>query len=307
MASIPGPTRLLKSPKRRASRTKKLSMRRGVPLRKAVVMAFTRILGAARIAARRAPGDPVESVHDFRKSVRRARAVVSLLRSSLGKTAAAGVTGELRRAFAPTGELRDTHILLETLRKVSSDDPARDAILRALEEEAEGHSAPIAEVLRAGSRILQPLPHVLGVTLPRAYSMDDLARGVARGWRRTRRALKRAASTGLDADFHEWRKRVKELRYQVELLASTGSPELKRREKALSTLAEELGRVTDQIVLRSAVASRQERGTLPAAPDLMETIRLTIAERSRELIARGQETFAEPPAEFARRVLAERG
>ncbi|MEX0879397.1 MAG: CHAD domain-containing protein [Thermoanaerobaculia bacterium] len=306
MSTNPAAPRLVKRQRRRTS-ANKLSMRRGVPLREAVLGGFTRILAHARSAARRACADPIESVHDFRKSVRRARAVVSLLRPSLGKTAAAGITGELRRAFGPTGELRDTHILLETLREVPSDDPARDPVLRALEEEPGGDSAPAGEALRAGSRILQPLPGVLGVTLPRAYSMEDLARGIARGWRRTRRALERAASTGLDADFHEWRKRVKELRYQVELLASTGSAELKRQEKALSALAEELGRVTDLIVLRSALASRQERGSLPAAPGLMESIRSAIGERSRELLARGREAFAEPHKEFARRVLAERG
>lgn len=293
--------------RRRRTGGNKLSMRRGVPLREAVLGGFSRIVGHARATARGASADPIESVHAFRKSVRRARAVVSLLRPSLGKTAAAGVTGELRRAFGPTGALRDTHILLQTLRKVPSDDPARDAILRALEGEAGGDSAPAGEVLRSGSRILQPLPRVLDVTLPRAFSMDDLARGVARGWRRTRRALKRAASTGLDADFHEWRKRVKELRYQVELLASTGSAEIKRREKALSALAEELGRVTDLIVLRSALASRQERGSLPEAPGLMESIRSAVLESSRVLLDRGREAFAEPPGEFARRVLAERG
>ena len=293
--------------RRRRPGGNKLTMRRGVPLRDAVLGGFSRIVAHARAAARRASADPIESVHDFRKSVRRARAVVALLRPSLGRTAAGGVTHELRRAFGPTGALRDTHIRADTLRNFPSDDPARDAILRALEEEAGGESAPAGKLLDAGSRILQPLPRVLEVTLPRAYAMDDLARGVARGWRRTRRALKRAAATGLDADFHEWRKRVKELRYQVELLASTGSAELKRREKALADLAQELGRVTDLIVLRSALLSRQELGTLPAAASLMEEIRLAIGERSRELLARGPEVFAEPPAEFARRVLAERG
>ena len=293
--------------RRRAPGGSKLTMRRGVPLRDAVLVGFRRIVAYARAAARRASADPIESVHDFRKSVRRARAVVSLLRPSLGRIAAGGVTHELRRAFGPTGALRDTHIRADTLRNFPSDDPSRDAILRALEEEAGGESAPAGKVLDAGSRILQPLPLVLEVTLPRAYTMDDLARGVARGWRRTRRALKRATATGLDADFHEWRKRVKELRYQVELLASTGSAELKRREKALADLAQELGRVTDLIVLGAALRSRQELGTLPAAPALMEEIRLAIGERSRELLARGQEGFAESPAEFARRVLAERG
>ncbi len=306
MSTNPAAPRLVRRQRRRTG-ANKLSMRRGVPLREAVLGGFTGILAHARATARRASSDPIESVHDFRKSVRRARAVVSLLRPSLGKTAAAGIAGELRRAFGPTGGLRDAHILIDTLRDLPSDDPARDPILRALEGETGGDSAPAGEVLRAGSRILQPLPSVLGVTLPREYSMEDLARGLTRGWRRTRRTLKSATLTGLDADFHEWRKRVKELRYQVELLASTGSSELKRREKALSALAEELGRVTDLIVLRSALASRQQRGSLPAAPSLMESIRTAIGEGTRELLARGREAFADHPEEFARRVLAERG
>ncbi len=295
------------TPKRRSAR-RKLSMPRGVPLREAMVRSFTRVVQGARAAARPAPRDPVESVHDFRKSVRRARAVVSLLRPSLGKTAAAGIASELRRAFGPTGDLRDAHILLETLRVVPSDDPGREAILRALEEEEAHHDSASGQgVLRGGSRILQPLPQVLDVTLPSAYSMDDLARGLARSGRRTRRALKRASSTGLDADFHEWRKRVKELRYQIELLASSGSPELRQREKSMAALAEELGRVTDRIVLRSTLALRQVEGSLPPAPGLMESLRSDIEQDTRALVEREREAPPESPGEFARRVLAERG
>ena len=169
----------LVSRRRRSPGGNRLTMRRGVPLRDAVLGGFSRIVAYARSAARRVSADPIESVHDFRKSVRRARAVVSLLRPSLGKTATAGVTQELRRVFGPTGALRDTHIRADTLRDFPPDDPARDEILRALEEEAAGESAPAGKVLDAGSRILQPLPRVLEVTLPRAYAMDDLARGVA--------------------------------------------------------------------------------------------------------------------------------
>lgn len=137
--------------------------------------------------------------------------------------------------------------------------------------------------------------------------MEDLTRGLARSCRRVRRTLDQAAESGKSADFHEWRKRVKELRYQIELLASSGSAELKRREKALSGLAEELGKTTDLMVLHAALAERVKAGLIPEAPTLDEAIRTEIAGRSKELLGRGKDFFIEAPAEFARRVLAERG
>ncbi len=294
---------------RRGSPRNKLTLPRRRPLREALLDAFARVLGAARRAAACAASDPTRSVHDYRKAIRRARAVVALLRPSLGRTAADGITEELRRAFRETGARRDADILLATLRAIPSDDPGKAAIETALAEEREASSDPAetAKVLREGVAILRPLAGALGVTLPRAFSVDDLERGLSRGYRRVHRTLARAEETGLETDFHEWRKRVKELRYQLELLASTGSKQLKSREKRLSDLAEELGRVTDLIVLRAELEERQKNGGLPEAAALSATIRESILEKTRDLVARGKHHFAETPKEFARQVLAERG
>jgi CHAD domain-containing protein len=291
----------------RGSARRKLAMRRGVPLREATLLAFGGILAMARSTVRRVASDPEAAVHDYRKSIRRARAIIALLRPALGRRAAAGIAAELRRAFGDTSALRDGHVLAATLETVEAHDPARPSILHALAREGSGDDARAAGVLAAGVDILRPLPDVLRVTLPPAFSMDDLARGLARSWRRVQRTLGEAGTTGLPDDFHEWRKRAKELRYQVEMLASTGSAELKRREKTLATLAEELGRVTDLIVLDKALADRQRVGTLPEAPALSEAIGAAIVGRSLELIARGEALFAEAPADFARKILAERG
>ena len=282
-------------------------MPRGVPLREGLLVAFGRILSHARACARRAAEEPVESVHEFRKSVRRARALVSLVRPSLGKSAAHGIAAELRRAFAETGPLRDADILLVTLRSIEADDPHRGAVEEVLERERLRDGASAAAALRTGSKILQPLPGALRVTLRRDFAMDDLARGIARGYRRSQDALIRAAETRLLIDLHEWRKRVKELRYEIELLASSGSPESRQREKKLSALAEELGRVTDLVVLLAALGEREKAGAIPRAETLLEAIRADIGSSSQNLIARGEELFAEPPASFARQVLAERG
>jgi CHAD domain-containing protein len=295
-----------KKTRRRAAR-RRLVAPRGVPLREALLRAFGGIVSTARGTVRHVASEPREALHDFRKAVRRARALVSLLRPALGPTATHGLVGELRSAFQATGVLRDADILIATLSTVVSDDAVRPVFERALEQEQSRDGSRAAEALAAGNRILRPLPDVLRVTLPQAFSMDDLARGLARSCRRVRSTLARAATTGSNVDFHEWRKRVKELRYQIELLASSGSAELKRREKALAALAEELGKVTDLIVLKAALAEREKSGAIPEAPALAKAIQAAIAARSRELTERGRGFFTESPGVFARQVLAERG
>ncbi len=302
----PAPSGSDGKPRRRRTR-RRLTAPRGVPLREALLRAFARIVSVARGTLRHVERDPESALHDFRKSIRRARALVSLLRPALGRTAARGLAGELRRAFQATGPLRDADILIATLRSVASDDPALPAIERRLEDEQSGDGSRAAEALADGGRILKPLPDVLRVTLPADFSMDDLARGLARSWRRARAALERAEATRADPDFHEWRKRAKETRYQIELLASSGSPALRRREKTFAALAEELGKITDLIVLQASLAERQKAGAIPEAPALAENIHAAIAAGAAERIEQGREIFAESPADFARQVLAERG
>src|SRR4029077_6191147 len=124
---------------------------------------------------------------------------------------------------------------------------------------------------------------------PESFSMEDLDRGLTRSARRVQETLARAAETRTDADFQEWRKRVKELRYQVEMLASSGSAAIKKREKRLSELAEDLGDATDLILLEAALQRRAAAAEIPDAPALTGTIHSRIAESSRALIARGRE------------------
>jgi CHAD domain-containing protein len=305
MATNPVVRRLLRPPRRPAGR--KLAMRRSSTLRESVLLAFARTLRYARSVARRAASEPVESVHEYRKSIRRARAVVALLRPALGRKAAKGISRELRRAFAETGAFRDSDVLLATLREVPGEDSGRTEIEEVLGREGARDGGEVAAALEAGSKILRPLPDALRVILPESFSMKDLDRGLTRSTRRVLATLEKAAETRTDADFHEWRKRVKELRYQVEMLASSGSAALKKREKKLGSLAEELGDTTDLILLEADLARRASLGEVPDAPALTGVIHTTIAERSRDLIERGQELFAESPGAFARQVLAERG
>jgi CHAD domain-containing protein len=298
------------TPQRRIGAGGKLRLPRRRPLREGVLTAFSRVLGAARRCARRAAEDPVAAVHEYRKSLRRARAVVALLSPTLGKPAARGLTRNLQAAFRATSAFRDADILLQTLKSVPAapeDDLERHAMEVALELEQRRSRLETSEKLAEGLRPLAALPAALEVVLDPGYSVQDLERGLARGRRRERRALERARETAREDDFHEWRKRLKELRYQIELLASTGSRELKKRERALGQLAQDLGSVTDRIVLKREIERREREGSVPRSTTLTDRIRQLSAERSGELLARGSELFERDPKTFARQVLGERG
>ncbi len=288
----------------------KLRLPRRRPLREGILNAFSRILQVARRSARSAAEDPVASVHEYRKALRRARAVVSLLRPSLGKPASSGLARHLRGAFAVTGAFRDADILLATLRGLPQepeDELARHAIEVTLELEQRRTRVETSEALQSGLQPLAALPAALEVTLDPEFSANDLERGLARSRRRERQALGRARESGSDEDLHEWRKRVKELRYQTELLASTGSRELKKREKALGQLAQELGEVTDRILLIREIERRQKEGTIPPARALVDGIRKLTADRSGRMLERGADLFEHDPRVFARQVIGERG
>lgn len=288
----------------------KLRLPRRRPLREGILKAFARSLGVARRAARASSQDPVAAVHEYRKALRRARAVVSLLVPTLGRRAVRGLAGHLRAGFAVTSAFRDADILLEALARVSSvpeDDLARHAIQVALELEQRRSRAETESTLAKGLASVAALPGALDVVLDPDFSAQDLERGLLRSRRRERKALAAALGSGGSEDFHEWRKRVKELRYQIELLASTGSRELKKREKRLAELAQALGGVTDLTVLAREIERRRDEGTVPPAPALVDRLRALASERTSELMESGKELFEEDPRLFARQVMAERG
>jgi CHAD domain-containing protein len=288
----------------------KLRLPRRRPLREGVLAAFGRSLAVARRSSKSAGNDPVNAVHEYRKALRRARAVVSLLTPALGRRATRGVTRHLRDAFRTTSAFRDADILLQTLSSVPpvpEEDLARHTLQVGLELEQRRTRRETAETLAVGIEALSSLKGALEILLDPVFSGQDLEKGLVRSRRRERRALESARRSGDMADLHEWRKRIKELRYELELLASTGSRELKKREKALGELAKDLGEVTDLWVLAREIERRGNEGQIPPPSPMVSRIRSLATGRSSELLERGTGLFEEDPRHFARQVVAERG
>ena len=88
---------------------------------------------------------------------------------------------------------------------------------------------------------------------------EAIGPGLARGYRRGRRALREAVDRPTDEHVHEWRKSVKTLWYHVRLLEPAAPSVFAPAIEALDHLAEALGDDHDLAVLVERLASDPHR------------------------------------------------
>lgn len=260
----------------------RLTLGRG-DLREGVVEAFSRVVTHAIEMARRVEDDPVTAVHEWRRALRRARALVRLVQPVSEAGPWRALAKDLRRAHRAASGFRDI-------------DVARTAGMRLT-----GDAARQA-VLQKEARRLAALPRRFERALGEP-DVEALGEGLEKSYRRMRRAEREARRTGAPEDVHEWRKRAKEVAYQLELLATRPECHAGRLRKEYGRLATELGLVTDAETMRRLVVER--RGGLDTAK---RRALAAVLEKKRDLgLARALELADgigdEPPRRFARRVL----
>lgn len=285
----------------------RLALDERLPLNVGLAAAFAGVVGWAAATAGRVGAEPVEAVHEYRKALRRARAVIRLARPLLGPGCFRALVDELRTALRGTSPLRDATVLLQTLDALPDEAATRRA-RRALREllEAERAEAPAGDSaleLRRSLSIVEPLPQRFAACLPAHLRWRQLRAGLARSYRRARRARRRALRGGEDADVHAFRKRVKELRYQLELLEAAGGGEPSRPHRALARLAAELGAVTDLTLLRRTVRLRRAELARARPEALLAALDRAIEERLEGLARRSRKPFSGSPREFAERAV----
>ncbi|SFL06613.1 CHAD domain-containing protein [Lysobacter sp. cf310] len=212
-------------------------------------------LDAAAVQLARRGGRLHEGVHQARKSLRRARAVLALGDRALGPGMGL-VDRELRRLNRGLSTLRDAHALVETLDRLAarSPDPEALRLLRRARRVAASARAEharrvlVADPGLAGRRALLAVLRAGAAALdwPRLQA-EDLQRAVAASRARMERAGARARAEGDDEAWHRWRRRARRLSQQRRALKTAGlkvrAPDLDRR------IAERLGVAQDLALL----------------------------------------------------------
>ncbi len=278
---------------------------------------------AGKATAADPAGRAAVAVHEFRKSVRRARAVIRLLRPLIDEPEYAFLEQELRGALGAASGLRDADVLLGTLRAHpvrpgSPEAAAARAAAKALEARVAALRAgpPASVVLAEGAARLAPLPDALGAALPRALTPKDVARGLARLFRRAEKALRDARRDACDETIHDWRKRVKELRYALELLdaaaggddpgrpAAASPPRETGLRRTAAQLAEGLGQVTDLIVLHRELLALEAPGDKGGLETLAARVEDRVQAGFREMVRLSRPLFGGKPRAVADAIVA---
>lgn len=258
-------------------------------------------------ASAAAEAGAAEAIHGVRKDMKKLRTVLRLLRADLGAKRYKRANARFRDAGRALSASRDSEVKLATLGALAKDEaglPAAgvDAWRKILERDRDAAAGAAGEERALDEAILTieaGLGEIQGWELG-GDRWKPVGKGLEGTYRQGRRAMEAAWRDRGEADFHEWRKRAKDLWYELRLFAGTWPGPLEAAAEEAHVLSEQLGDHHDLAVLREDL---HERNLGEAETVALET---AIGRRQEELAAAafplGRRLYAERPRDFSRRL-----
>jgi CHAD domain-containing protein len=199
-----------------------------------------------------APPRP-DNLHEARKRIKKLRAILRLLRASLGH-AYHTYNRRLRTAAHELSAGRDADAALEMAAALRKHYPAlvSPAMAARLRRGLERRQRKAMSRLRVGTvqRSLRRCATGVPRVVRRAASRRAARDGTADGYRRARQAMHEVQQAPADLAFHTWRRRVKDHWYHMRLLAGVHPP-AQSRARALKRLERYLGDDHNLVLLRA--------------------------------------------------------
>jgi CYTH domain-containing protein/CHAD domain-containing protein len=261
-----------------------------------------------RVLADPVNADLETAVHEARKRCKAARGLARLVEPALGD-GFRSFDRTVRDAAGQLSMLRDAHAVLDTFDALLVTRPD-DATLRSVRHRqaamsAEADRAAVAvdddRVSTARASLVEARDASQAWKIPRGF--DTIETGLAASYRRGRRALRSVLEAPDDRQIHEWRKAVKYLWYQVQLLHDVSPSVLGPLESQLDALAEALGDDHDLAVLVERLDGRpDDYGTADEVAHVRELARLRQRELRTYSFRAGSTIYAESGRAFGRRV-----
>ncbi len=253
-----------------------------------------------------------EAVHDTRKRLKKVRAALRLVRKALGARTFDRENAAFRDAARPLTEVRDAKILVETLDKLAKQFEGQvkkrplDGVRRALRDYQKevrrtvlGDGSVVGSVRQSQEEALARVEKwALG---GRGWSV--LGDGLRRVYRGGRQALAAAEADPSVENLHEWRKQVKYLWHQLEILQPLWGAVLEELADQAHALGDLLGDDHDLAVLRDKLEGEPERfpdrAGVEALVALIDRRRAELQEQAWPL---GRRLYGEKPRAFVDRL-----
>jgi len=204
------------------------------------------------------------AVHEARKCCKRIRAVWRLIRDTIGKKSYRLENQTYRDVSRRLSGLRDLSALIEALEAIPEEnldqkiyqvwDRSRQDLM-VLRQQAEERMSrelllEIAQEIRVAQQRIDQL------TFP-SDKFKIIEKGFHRVYRRGHRAMRKAYRNPDAENLHEWRKRVKYLRFHIQLLALIWPNMMKPLGDELHQLSDHLGDHHDLAVLSEFLGNEQ--------------------------------------------------
>lgn len=257
--------------------------------------------GLALARRERKPKDTL--VHDMRKHLKKARAVLRLLREQISRDSFRREDRHLRNIGRLMTEVRDAEVRLQSMRQLEQATHhhyrSYQKIERLLGTELETFLAAFAGWEKKAVRLLEQALHASKKWSRADYSWRRLRRAVQRTYKSGRRALATAWSEPSAANIHELRKETKLLGYQIRLLRPWNHLVVGGVIEELTELGHLLGRVHDLVFLADRLRLERNKSHWGKQDDeLLGLIENSEAHLRRDGIEIAERFFAERPSKF---------
>jgi CHAD domain-containing protein len=274
----------------------------GAELRAKVIGEFNSAVHAARAAAATTEQGTASAVHESRKALRRARAVLSMVRGTLPKSERHAVKAALQEARRALSTIRDHSVAPETLGQLPLSDDDRDTARRILDSAAEAipPTPEIKQLLGEAAARAAAQAEALQAALPQTLSWADLADGIKRVYAEARRARRRGRLS--KRWFHTWRRRSKELACALDFVARQAGPRAAAIHGEIEGINALLGPAVDLIMVRDFVATHGAGQSSDDVKHLRSSIDAALDDLIKDGRKAGKDAFDVKPKKFEKRL-----
>lgn len=246
------------------------------------------------------------AVHEIRKCMKKSRACLRLVRNHIDDYKELNVF--FRDVARRISDIRDATAGLETLEELKDEYSTRvdENAFQSVRERLLAHREKLADREFREKDTLAVIHGELSTCLARipdwpwnVEEFDDIRPSLRRVYRRGRDAFKDARDVGDAGDFHEWRKRVKYLRYQVDVLNRLWPGLMASLEDELHALSDDIGDHHDLHVLQQTVRQLDLRFEADDERELFDALVAQTQERLAEsALFRGARFYHPSPGDF---------
>ncbi|MGE0549831.1 MAG: CHAD domain-containing protein [Kofleriaceae bacterium] len=272
-------------------------------LRAALLREFHDAVQAARIAVTSIEENAPSAVHSSRKGLRRARAVLAMFSAALPKSERKAVRRGLQEARRALSAVRDHAVAPDTLAGMNLGETDRATAKRVVEIAAEALPAigEIKQLLAETAARAAAQVEAIEATLPAEVSWKTVAAGIRETFGEARRA--RSAAKRSKQSFHTWRRRTKELEYQLDFVARHSGARVDAIRNELEAVATALSPAVDLIMVREFIATYSQGVPADAIDSLIAAIDLQLGDLMKTTRKSARDTFAQKPRRFEKRLV----